>query len=151
MFNIPFFLDNTLGITHLPPAKPHPTWLRLRQDLVRFAYTRLKLSQQEPTPGMVAVTPGEFKPYPGNFLEDDLELRAFRSHTLLALEYLAADDAAGARQTLQNLVLMQQVSQSGNQVFKEYLKTVARWQALQNWLARPQVAARARQAVWGVA
>jgi hypothetical protein len=51
MFGIPFFLDNTLGITHLPPDKPHPAWLRLRQDLVRFCYTRLKLRQQEPGPG----------------------------------------------------------------------------------------------------
>jgi len=51
MFGVPFFLDNTLSIIHLPPDKPNPTWLRLRQDLVRFCYTRLKLRQQEPGPG----------------------------------------------------------------------------------------------------
>lgn len=149
MFKIPFFLDNTLSITHLPPDKPHPTWLRLRQDLVRFSYTRLKLSQQEPQPGMARVTTGELKPYPGNFLEDDLEARAYQSHTLLALEYLAAGDPEGARQTLKNLVLMRQVTQTGDKVFQKYLHTVAKWRALQKWLAQPQVAARARQAVWG--
>ena len=100
MFGIPFFLDNTLSIIHLPPDKPHPTWLRLRQDLVRFCYTRLKLRQQEPGPGRARVTAGDFKPYPGNFLEDDLPQRAFQSHTLLALDYLAQGDSEAARQTL---------------------------------------------------
>ena len=82
LFGIPFFLDNTLSIIHLPPDKPHPTWLRLRQDLVRFCYTRLKLRQQEPGPGRAVVTAEDFKPYPGNFLTDDLPERAFRSHTV---------------------------------------------------------------------
>jgi hypothetical protein len=116
---------------------------------VRFSYTRQKLRQQEPRADMALVTPTELKPYPGNFLEDDLEMRAYQSHTLLAREYLAAGDLEGARQTLANLVLMHQVIQSDKQVFQEYLHTVARWQALQQWLAQPEVAARARRAIWG--
>ncbi|MCK9375799.1 MAG: hypothetical protein M0P73_06595 [Syntrophobacterales bacterium] len=148
MFGIPFFLDNTLSIVHLPPDKPHPAWLRLRQDLVRFCYTRLKLRQQEPGPGRVRVSAEDFKPYPGNFLEDDLPRRACRSHTLLALDYLAQGDAEAARQTLENLVLMDQLENSGAAVYQDYLSTVARWQALQSWLAVPEVAAQARAALW---
>ncbi len=121
MFEIPFFLDNTLSIIHLPPDKPHPTWLRLRQDLVRFCYTRLKLRQQEPGPGRALVTAEEFKPYPGNFLEDDLPERAFRSHTLLALDYLAQGDSEAARQTLMNLALMDRLEQAGAGVYQAYL------------------------------
>jgi hypothetical protein len=151
MFRIPFFLDNTLAIIHLPPDKPHPTWMRLRQDLVRFCYTRSKLRQQEPGPGRMRVTPGDLKPYPGNFLEDDLPHRAFQSHTLLALDYLARGDAEGARQTLMNLVLMDRLEQTGAGVYREYLKTVSLWQALQSWLAMPDIAAQARQALWGTA
>jgi hypothetical protein len=149
MWQIPFFLDNSLSIIHLPPDKPHPAWLRLRQDLVRFCYTRLKLRQQEPGPGRARVTPEEFKPYPGNFLEDDLPLRAFRSHTLLALDYLDRGDQEGARQTLMNLVLMDRLEQTGAGVYREFLATVSRWQALQDWLAAPEIAAGARQALWG--
>jgi hypothetical protein len=149
MFEIPFFLDHALSIIHLPPDKPHPTWLRLRQDLVRFCYTRLKLAQQEPGPGRAVVSPGEFLPYPGNFLTDDLPHRAFRSHTLLALDYLARGDAQAARQTLENLVLMDRLEQTGAGVYREFLATVSRWQALQDWLAAPEVAAGARQALWG--
>jgi hypothetical protein len=151
MFGIPFFLDNTLSIIHLPPDKPHPTWLRLRQDLVRFCYTRLKLRQQEPGPGRVVVAPGDFMPYPGNFLTDDLPEKAFKSHTLLALDYLAQGDAEAARQTLMNLVLMDRLEQEGVEVYQKYRETVSRWQALQTWLAAPEIAARARQALWGAA
>ncbi|OGR31141.1 MAG: hypothetical protein A2139_05410 [Desulfobacca sp. RBG_16_60_12] len=151
MFEIPFFLDNALSIIHLPPDKPHPTWLRLRQDLVRFCYTRLKLRQQEPAPGRAVVTAEELKPYPGNFLTDDLPDRAFRSHTLLALDYLAQGDAEAARQTLENLALMNRLEQAGAEVYREFLSTVSLWQALQDWLATPEVAAGARQALWGAA
>jgi hypothetical protein len=151
MFGIPFFLDNALSIIHLPPDKPHPTWLRLRQDLVRFCYTRLKLRQQEPGPGRVMITAADFKPYPGNFLTDDLPEMAFRSHTVLALDYLAQGNAEAARQTLMNLALMDRLEQAGAGVFREYLATVSRWQDVQEWLAAPEVAAQARQALWGAA
>jgi hypothetical protein len=151
MFGIPFFLDNTLSIIHLPPDKPHPTWLRLRQDLMRFGYTRLKLRQQEPGPGRVLVTPEDFKPYPGNFLADDLPERAFQSHTLLALDYLAQGGSEAARQTLENLALMDRLEQAGAGVYQAYGRVVSLWQALQQWLAAPEVAAAARQALWGAA
>ena len=151
LFGIPFFLDNNLSITHLPPDKPHPTWLRLRQDLVRFCYTRLKLRQPEPGPGRTRVTAGDFQPYPGNFLGDDLPQRAFQAHTLLALDYLAQGDAEAARHTLENLALMDRLEQSGAGVYEAYMQTVSLWQALQQWLATPEVAAGARQALWGAA
>jgi hypothetical protein len=151
LFGIPFFLDNTLSIIHLPPDKPHPTWLRLRQDLMRFCYTRMKLRQQEPEPGRARVTPEDFNPYPGNFLADDLWDRAFQSHTLLALDYLARGDAEAARQTLENLALMDRLEQAGAGVYRQYLETVGLWQALQEWLAAPEVATQARLVLWGAA
>ncbi len=149
MWGIPFFLDKHLRVRHLPPEKPHPTWLRLRQDLVRFAYARRKLREQEPHPHLVKVSPQELTPYPGRFLLDDLEEMAHRSHTLLALEYLAAGDTTGARQTLMNLQLFQQENSGSENAFRTYLDFTSRWQALQTWLADPQVAAQVRRALWG--
>ena len=148
-WGIPFFFDKNLRILHLPPEKPHPTWLKLRQDLVRFAYARRKLREQEPHPELVRVSPLELAPYPGNFLTDDLERKAYRSHTLLALEYLAAGDAEGARHTLENLRLLQQENTCGENAFRSYLDLAARWQELQTWLADLEIAAQARQALWG--
>lgn len=148
-WGIPFFFDKNLRILHLPPEKPHPTWLKLRQDLVRFAYARRKLREQEPHPELVRVSPLELAPYPGNFLTDELEEKAYRSHTLLALEYLAAGDAEGARRTLDNLHLLQQENTCRENAFRSYLDLAARWQKMQTWLADPEIAAQARQALWG--
>ena len=148
-WGIPFFLAKDLRVLHLPPEKLHPTWLRLRQDLVRFAYARRKLKEQESHPELVRISPLELMPYPGNFLTDDLEERAFRSHTLLALEYLAAGDAEGARQTLENLRLFQQQNTSPANAFRAYFDLTTRWQELQAWLADPEIAGQARRALWG--
>ncbi|MEJ2226505.1 MAG: hypothetical protein P8X49_15375 [Syntrophobacterales bacterium] len=141
--------DKNLRILHLPPEKPHPTWLKLRQDLVRFAYARRKLREQEPHPELVRVSPLGLAPYPGNFLTDDLEEKAYRSHTLLALEYLAAGDAEGARHTLDNLQLLQQENTCGENAFRSYLDLAARWQELQTWLGDSEIAAQARRVLWG--
>jgi hypothetical protein len=149
MCGIPFFLDNALAITHLPPDKPHPVWQRLRQDLLRFCYCREKLRGQTRQGGLTQVNVAELRPYPGNFLGDDLEDRAYRSHTLLALEYLAAGDGDAARRTLENLVLMQQVLDAGATAFGNYMARVKAWRELQAWLAQPQMAAQVRQALWG--
>ena len=97
------------------------------------------------------MTAEDFKPYPGNFLMDDLPERAFRSHVALALDYLDQGDAEAARQTLINLALMDRLEQTGAGIYAAYGRTVSLWQALQEWLAAPEIAARARQALWGAA
>jgi hypothetical protein len=148
MWGIPFFFDKNLRVLHLPPEKPHPTWLKLRQDLQRFAYARRKLREQEPHPDLVRVSPLELAPYPGNFLTDELEEMAYHSHALLALEYLAHGDAEGARQTLENLCLFQQENTSQENAFRAYLDLTAHWQELQTWLADPEIAAQVREALW---
>lgn len=149
MFQIPFFLDHTLRVIHAPPDKFYPLWVELRQDLQRFCYTRRKLREQEPQPGMRLVTPAELKPYPGNFLEADLESRAIQSHTLLARQYLAAGDPEAARHTMENLAWISKINRLKKNVFHAYLDFVSQWQALQTWLAQPGVAAAARHALWG--
>jgi hypothetical protein len=148
IFQIPFFIDHNLLVTHAPPEKPHPLWLRLRQDLQRFRYTRRKLRGQIPGSGLMAVKPDDLQPYPGNFLGDDLEIRAYRAHTLLALEYLSRGDTLAAQETLKNLIMTSPENESPN-AWATYLKVVKRWQALQSWLAQKERAAALRQTLWG--
>ena len=50
-----------------------------------------------------------------------------------------------------NLALMDRLEQEGAGVYAAYVRTVSLWQALQDWLAAPEVAAAARQALWGAA
>lgn len=148
MFQVPFFLDPELRVVHDPPAKPHPLWRRLRQDLQRFWYTRQKLLAQESSPAMTLVTPEELMPYPGHFLTADLELRAYRAHCTLALEYLASGQAAEAYETLLNLSVFQDPTPAGS-IFQAYLDLVRHWRRLQSWLHRPEIREAARMALWG--
>ncbi len=148
MFQVPFFLDQNLRVVHDPPAKPHPLWQRLRQDLDRFWYTRQKLLAQESPLITALVTPEELMPYPGKFLTADLEIRAYRTHTTLALEYLAAGEVEDAYQTLVNLSLLQ-VTAPARSIFRTYLDFVVHWRRLQSWLAQPEVREAAMGAIWG--
>jgi hypothetical protein len=144
-----FFFDQGLRVRHLPPGKPHPTWLRLRQDLVRFAYARRKLREQEPRPDLVQVSPLDLTPYPGNFLKDDLEEMAHRSHTVLALEYLAAGEASAAGQTLMNLRLFQEETGNSENAFPGLPGLHPALAVLQTWLADSGVAAQVCRSLWG--
>jgi hypothetical protein len=148
MFQVPFFLDHNLRVVHDPPAKSHPLWQRLRQDLQRFWYTRHKLLAQESSGQLALVTLTELMPYPGNFLTDDLEIRAYRAHTTLALEYLASGQWQEARQTLLNLAVLRDWPSTKN-VFRTYLDKVGHWRRLQSWLNLPQVRETAKESLWG--
>lgn len=143
MFGIPFYLDPALLVVHEPPPKPHPLWLRLRQDLARFVYTRQKLRGQQPEPGMVRVTVAELRPYPGNFLDEELDLRAYQAHTLVAAAYLDQGEVEAARQTLANLTCLQDLPEAGV-TFATYRRLVDCWRQTQDWLSRPEVQAEAR-------
>lgn len=148
MFQVPFFMDTDLRVRHDPPAKPHPLWLRLRQDLDRFWYTREKLLSQETLPGMTRVTPAELMPYPGNFLTEDLEIRAYQAHSVLARAYLEAGNGPDALETLRNLELVQGSWPSPG-VFRTYLEVVKIWRRLQAWLSQPRVREEALRVLWG--
>lgn len=148
LFGIPFYLDPGLLVVHEPPPKPHPLWLRLRQDLQRFVYTRQKLRGQKPEPGLVKVTPAILQPYPGRFLGDDLELRAYRVHTLVAATYLDQGEVDAARQTLANLNCLTALPEA-QLIFTAYRRLVERWQRAQEWFKRPEIRARALAALLG--
>ncbi len=147
LFGVPFFMDPGLRVVHLPPEKPHPLWLRLRQDLTRFVYTRRKLAGLARRPELAPVRAGDLAPYPGNFLGDDLELRALRAHTRVALDYLERSDPEAARHTLESLAVLRDEPSPGDPL-AAYLEVAGAWRSLQDWLADPRVAAAARRAVW---
>lgn len=148
MFKVPFYLDPDLRVVHDPPAKPHPLWRRLRQDLQRFWYTRQKLLSQEPSPALTEVREEELQPYPGNFLTADLKIRAYQAHTVLALEYLEAEQIEDARQTLHNLTVLTDPEPIPG-VMGTYLALVERWRRLQAWLAQPPIRTAVVEALWG--
>ncbi|UGV41523.1 hypothetical protein J7W08_04330 [Methanococcoides orientis] len=105
MFGHSFFLDNELAIKHLPPAKSHPKWKRVREDIYRFVYERAKLMSQKKTDGMTILSVEDMGCYPGSFLGDDLEKKIINACRLLSEEYLDKGDPVGSEEALKNIEL----------------------------------------------
>lgn len=105
MFGFDFFLDNKLNIKHLPPKKNHPIWKRFREDIYRFLYEQTKIRDQYEVNNMTMVSADDFKPYPGDFLTDELEDKIYKTNILLALEYLADGDIEGCKESIKNIYL----------------------------------------------
>jgi hypothetical protein len=75
---LPFWLDKRLRITHLPPRHLEASsYLRIAEDIRRFLYEREKLRLAARHPDRFHPLPDVlWQPYPGRFLQDDLEEQA---------------------------------------------------------------------------
>jgi hypothetical protein len=60
-----FLLDNRLSIKHLPPKGQNPLWLKMREDIKRFIYMKVKLKK-------IGYPLENTMPYPGYFLTNNL-------------------------------------------------------------------------------
>lgn len=127
MYGFDFFLDNTLNIKHLPPKKNHPLWKRLREDMYRFLFEQAKIRSQTEVRNMQTVTAEDFSPYPGDFLNEDLEDKIFKTNILLALEYLADGDVKGCRESIKNIYLSKYEAIPKDDPFAAYLNKQKYW------------------------
>ncbi|MCL2226146.1 MAG: cyclic nucleotide-binding domain-containing protein [Oscillospiraceae bacterium] len=128
MYGFSFFLDNTLSIKHLPVPKKHPQWKRIREDIYRFVYEKAKISSQHKTGNMVFVAPEDFAPYPGEFLQDDLDEKIFRSNMMLAMDYLLKGDAEGASESLNNIAISRKEAKPDFDAFSRYRSNQKLWE-----------------------
>ncbi len=135
MYGFSFFLDNTLSIKHLPEAKKHPEWKRLREDIYRFVYEKAKLTSQYKTSNMLLVSAEDFDPYPGEFLHDDLEDKIFRSNLMLALRYLSEGDMLSAEEAMNNIMISKRDAIPMYDAFSRYRTTQKQWDKLISMVA----------------
>jgi hypothetical protein len=92
-----FFLRKDLRIVHCPPkggSYKDASRTKLEQDIVRFLYEREKVLISQTRDELHTVTADELKPYPGLFLEENIEEDA--KEALQEVGY----DAAGAKSFL---------------------------------------------------
>ncbi len=136
MFGFDFFLDNELYIQHRPPENSHPTWRRFREDIFRLLYTKAKIEGQTPETNMTVVTAEDFDPYPGEFLKDTLADKILKSNLILALDYLANDRVAEAKETIRNIWLANTEAIPKENPFQGYLHFQQRWRALRKLVFR---------------
>ena len=97
-----FYFDNQLRIKHLPPEKKTPLWKKAREDIYRFLFMRDKYNSHKGFEHFQKVAHEELQPYPGIFLEDDLEERIFEHNKQLGLKYLADNDQTGFTECMEN-------------------------------------------------
>ncbi len=130
MFGYEFYLDNKLAIKHLPPPKPHPTWRRIREDILRFFYEREKIRKQREISGMRKIEAEEFDPYPGVFLKDDLEEKVAKASEVLATQYLIEGKTEDAEESLNNIKIAKKSAIPLKNPFENLLKIQKDWEKL---------------------
>ena len=120
----PFYLDRELAITHLPPASSQPAWKKLREDALRFLYERKKVQDHE------ELKLKDLQPYPGTFLDDDLENRINQTAKLLKHQYQTQSDDQGSCQC-ENIITLVKENQLNQLDTKAWLREItANWQKL---------------------
>ena len=142
MFGYNFFLDNTLSIKHLPPPKTHPTWRRLREDILRFVREREKLRDQEQLEGMVRVKAEQLTPYPGAFLMDDLDDKIAGACTTLADCYRSKGQESEAQEALKNIEIANKEVRTGENTFNHLLRFQELWEELMEISASTEIRQR---------
>jgi len=84
-----WFWHKELSIVHLPPggskggSHSPPSYRKLQQDVIRFIYERIKLSEAANQPGLTQIKTKDLDPYPGLFLRPGLEHHAMEALTEL--------------------------------------------------------------------
>lgn len=89
-----FFLRKDLRILHCPPeggSYQDASTSKLEQDIIRFMYEKKKLQTSQEHSALHPLTAGELMPYPGKFLEGDLEDDACRALNSVGYEGVGSD------------------------------------------------------------
>lgn len=99
MYGSDIWFDNQLEVKHLPPKIPSEG-VRFRQDIYRWLYEYRKLEYSRTQIDLLQIRAQDLKPYPGIFLDHDIERRIKLTARLRSIgrpdrkEYRAAAKAA---------------------------------------------------------
>jgi hypothetical protein len=139
MFGYRFCLDNELSIKHDAPPKTHPTWRKVREDVLRFVFEKSKLEAQEPVPGMKRIAAEDLDPFPGEFLRKDLQDRIFHSNIMLAVDYLRQGDKRGAVECMNNINLAKTKVVPKADSFQNLIQLQKTWKNLMEYFSSEKV------------
>jgi len=102
-----FFMRKDLSILHRPPkggSYKDVSTSKLEQDVIRFMYEREKLIVSQSNPDLVPVTAQELMPYPGQFVDQDIESDAREALELAGYAGDVDQFVEGVRQGLRRKV-----------------------------------------------
>jgi len=139
MFGFKFYLDNELSIKHDAPPKTHPTWRKVREDILRFVFEKSKLDAQEPDPGMKRISAEDLDPFPGEFLREDLQNRIFNSNIMLAVDYLRQGDKRAAVECMDNIFLAKTKAAPETNFFQNLIQLQKTWKDMMGYFSSEKV------------
>ncbi len=130
LFSTNFYLDNKLSMEHDPPDNTNQLWRQVREDALRFTYERKKLKSR---PDVLR----QLRPYPAEFLGDDLSERIKETCTLLAEDYEQEGREQERRECLKTIRLCWMLDSSSEQVLEDYRVLKSKWEQLTACLEGP--------------
>ncbi len=126
LFGYRFYFDKELCIEHVPPESKTPEWRKARQDILRFLYIRSKYRSHLRCDKVQKIAFEELLPYPGIFMQEDLEDRILEYCKMMAMKYLIDGNVEGFDGCMENAKIpFTRVNDLD--VLEEYLHQVATW------------------------
>jgi len=129
MLGYRFYFDSKLFVKHCPPKKKTPHWKKAREDIYRFLYLREKFRRHLQDERVQKVAFEEFLPYPGIFMQDDLEDRIIEHSKMMAMKYLSEGDKKGFENCMENAKIPY-VYQKREDIISELIETITLWKGI---------------------
>jgi hypothetical protein len=122
-----FLLDRELSIRHRPPPGQNPLWLKMREDIKRFIYMKIKLKN-------INFPIEKTMPYPGYFLSNTLYLKIFITNTILLFRALFKGKVIEASHFLGNTVLIFRFRKDAYHNFTKFKEIDNEWKNFMCWI-----------------
>jgi len=124
-----FLLDRELSIKHRPPPGQNPLWLKMREDIKRFIYMKVKLKK-------IDFPIEKTMPYPGYFLTGSLYFKIVITNTLLFFRTLFKGRIREAPHFLKNIILIFKYRRKASCNFLKFKEIDNKWKDFMNWLEK---------------
>ncbi len=123
-----FLLDRELSIKHLPPAGINPLWLKMREDIKRFIYMKVKLKK-------IGYSIENTIPYPGYFLTGSLYFKIVITNIFLSLRSVFKGRIKESLRFLENILLIFEYKRKASADYFKFKEMDDEWQNFMSWIA----------------
>ena len=123
-----FLIDNELSIKHLPPTGQNPLWLKMREDIKRFIYMRIKLKKS-------GYPINETMPYPGYFLTGSLYFKIVITNLILYYRAFFSGKIKEALRFSENILLTFKYRKNALSNYPKFKEKENKWQDFMECIA----------------
>lgn len=124
--NYKFIFDSQLSVEHLPPQGSKYFWPKFKGDIHRFVYQRQKIRD-------LGIDAKELVPYPGDFLQEDLEERIVYTAKNFTKDVLKKNDSNLIKNAKLEIEKAKEYSKKNS---KKYLAYLSEWKKMMKILEK---------------